>query len=330
VEVWHLIVILSASAGVQSFENPARQAIFPRLIQRDALMDAVALNSTIHPGTRFFGPVLGGGIMALSRHLTGSELAGPAVLFFLTASGYVVNSCFLYLIRLPRVEGSGSQTSVLTDMAEGIKFVAQNPIFAVLIGMTYCVQFFSWSFQSLFPVFNKDIFHGAEFELGLMYSTLGFGSLLGAMVAPNLAGVRRRGWLIIGGFTVQAFLLLLFAGAPSYWFALAVLVGLGTSQGIFNVTSQSTLQYLVPTNFRGRVMGIWGMTYTAVQPLGQLQMGTVAGAAGPAVAVLVGSIAMLVFCVVFLLPNGRLRNLSITFGSEESAEDQRRVLAARH
>ena len=32
VEVWHLLLIVSGSAAAQSFENPARQAIFPRLL----------------------------------------------------------------------------------------------------------------------------------------------------------------------------------------------------------------------------------------------------------------------------------------------------------
>src|SRR5688572_3880434 len=91
VAVWHLLVIVSASAAAQSFENPARQAIFPRLVPRDDLMDAVALTSTVHPGTRFAGPFLGGLLMTQVRLATGDPLAGAAVLFFLTSFGYVVN-----------------------------------------------------------------------------------------------------------------------------------------------------------------------------------------------------------------------------------------------
>src|SRR5687768_11820701 len=176
VAVWHLLVIVSASAAAQSFENPARQAIFPRLVPRDALMDAVALNSIVHPGTRFAGPFLGGLLMTQVRFATGDPLAGPAVLFFLTSFGYVVNAIFLYLIRLEPVEIRRTKTSVVTDMLDGLRFIVANPIFGAVILMTYCTQFFGWSFQSLFPVFVKDIFHGGEFELGLMGSVLGAGS----------------------------------------------------------------------------------------------------------------------------------------------------------
>src|SRR5687768_8187990 len=104
VEVWHLLLIVSGSAAAQSFENPARQAIFPRLIPRTALMDAVALNSTVHPGTRFLAPVLGGLLMTQVRVVSGEPLLGAATLFYLTALGYVVNAAFLYSIRLDKVE----------------------------------------------------------------------------------------------------------------------------------------------------------------------------------------------------------------------------------
>jgi hypothetical protein len=333
IEVWHLLAIVSASAAAQSFENPARQAIFPKLIPRTALMDAVALNSTIHPGTRFIGPFIGGLLMAQVRIISGEPLLGAATLFYLTASGYVVNACFLYLINLEPVEAQPKKTSVLSDIAQGVKFVTQNPIFGSLILMTYCTQFFGWSFQSLFPVFVKDIFHGGEFELGLMGSALGAGSLLGATTASNLSSVRRRGLLIIGGFMTPACLLIVFAATPYFELALALLFVIGLTQALFNVTAQSTLQYLVPNEYRGRVMGIWGMTHTAVQPMGQLQMGAVAGIFSAPVAVTFGAIAMLTAAVFLVIPNRRIRTLTLEVNQhgEDEIEAQRRVLAgSRH
>ncbi len=313
IEVWHLLVIVSASAAAQSFENPARQAIFPRLISGGALMDAVALNATVHPGARMFGPVLGGLLMAQIRLLTGEPLLGAAVLFYITAFGYVVNARFLHTIKLPGVEREKKKkkTSVLSDMAMGVKYIGKTPIFALLIAMTYCSQFFGWSFQSLFPVFAKDIFNGGEFELGLMYSALGFGSLVGAITAANLGGIKRRGWLIIGGFLLQASLLILVSLTPVFWLVIPILLVIGASQSVFSVSAQSTLHHLVPNEFRGRVMGIWGMTHTAVQPMGQLQMGAIAGVFSAPIAVAVGSIAMVVIGLLFILPNRRIRNLTL-------------------
>ena len=331
VEVWHLILIISASSGAQSIEGPARQAIFPRLIPRTALMDAVALNSTVHPGTRFLAPLLAGLVMAQARILTGDALLGAAILFYFTAAGYVVNAGFLHAIRLETVVREARRTSVAHDMREGVQFVIQNRIFGSLILMTYCGQFFGWSMQSLFPIFAKDIFNGGAFELGLLYSTLGAGSLIGAAAAANLAGVRGRGRLIAWCFLVQALLLGLFAVTPVFAIALMLLILLGVAQSIFNVTAQSTLQYMVPSDYRGRVMGIWGMTHTAVQPVGQFQMGAIAGFASAEVAVAVGSIAMIGFALLVVFPNGRLRALQLKppEGAEEAESDQARLRAHR-
>ncbi len=322
IEVWHLLVIVSVSAAAQSFENPSRQAIFPRLISGGALMDAVALNATVHPGARMFGPVLGGLLMAQIRLLTGEPLLGAAVLFYITAFGYVVNARFLHTIKLPGVEREQKKTSVLSNMAMGVKYIGKTPIFGLLIAMTYCSQFFGWSFQSLFPVFAKDIFNGGEFELGLMYSALGAGSLAGAITAANLAGIKRRGWLITGGFLLQAVLLILISATPVFWLVVPILLAIGASQSVFSVSSQSTLHHLVPNEFRGRVMGIWGMTHTAVQPMGQLQMGAIAGVFSAPIAVVVGSTAMVVIGLLFILPNRRIRNLTLVPEPDSETPDQ--------
>jgi sugar phosphate permease len=198
--------------------------------------------------------------------------------------------------------------------------------------MTYCTQFFGWAFQSLFPVFAKDVFHGGELELGLMGSLLGAGSLAGAMMTSNLSSVRRRGLLVIVGFTVPALLIIAFSFVKQFEVALLLLFLIGSTQGVFNVTAQTTLQYLVPNEFRGRVMGIWGMTHTAVQPLGQLQLGLLAGLFTAPIAVAIGGGAMVIFALTFVLPNSRIRRLTLELGdgSAEDAEAQRAALSGRH
>ena len=313
IEVWHLLVLISASAAAQSFENPARQAIFPRLVPRAALMDAVSLNTMVHPSTRFVGPFVGGLLMSQVRLATGDPLLGPALLFFLTAGGYLLNAGMIYLIRLEPLSATREHTSVFADMAAGVRYVVQDPIFGALILMTYCTQFFGWSFQSLFPIFVKDIFHGGEFELGLMSSSLGAGSIVGAVLASNLSNVRGRGRVIIAGFLAPAALLMAFAVSPTFLVALVLLFLIGLTQSVFNVLVQSTLQFLVPNAFRGRVMGIWGMTHTAVQPMGQLALGAIAAIfASAPVAVAAGGAAMIAYGVLLAIPNAHVRNLALS------------------
>ena len=58
--LWNLLVLSFLIAGAQAFDNPARQALYPHLIARKDLMNAVALNSIVWQGTRVVGPLVAG------------------------------------------------------------------------------------------------------------------------------------------------------------------------------------------------------------------------------------------------------------------------------
>ena len=63
-KVWHIFAIAFIHSGFGSFETPARQSMFPHLVDREAMPNAVAMNAAIHPGTRIFAPLIGGLILA--------------------------------------------------------------------------------------------------------------------------------------------------------------------------------------------------------------------------------------------------------------------------
>ncbi|HCH08122.1 MAG TPA: MFS transporter, partial [Dehalococcoidia bacterium] len=64
VAVWHILAIAFVTGAVNAFDQPARQALYPHLIERSAMVSAVALNSAIWQGTRIFAPAVAGVIIA--------------------------------------------------------------------------------------------------------------------------------------------------------------------------------------------------------------------------------------------------------------------------
>jgi hypothetical protein len=60
VETWHVLAIALLAGGVEAFDNPARQALYPHLIDRKVMMSAVAMNSVIWQGTRIIAPGIAG------------------------------------------------------------------------------------------------------------------------------------------------------------------------------------------------------------------------------------------------------------------------------
>lgn len=304
-EVWHVLIVVFGTGAFEAFQQPSRQAIFPNLIDRKDMMSAVGLNSTIHPGTRIFAPLIAGVLI----DQIGMGHDGAAIALYLVAALYLVFSIALLRIHLPPIQRARSGSG-LQSLAQGMRYVANNRIFTLLILTSFSNALFGMAHITLLPVFtNKLLGESTGFYLALLTSAGGVGGLTGAFVAGSLGRIRRRGWLMIGGACSFGGALILFAISPWYWLVVGLEWLASASNQVFSVTSQSTLHALVPDEYRGRVMGLWGMTHTVAQPLGGLQLGAVAAALGASAALVISASAVVAFTVLGIGRDGSVRNL---------------------
>ena len=306
-EVWHIMAVAFIGSAIGSFEDPARQAMFPHLIQRKYLTNAIALNSTIHPGTRIIGPAIAGVILTVVISSTSSAMVAAGVVFSLTALGFGVYALLLRVVNVPPIQRSGGK--VIDEMAAGIRFIWRNGIFGLLIGMMYFGMFFALSLAVLFPVFAKDVLEVGPSGLGLMYTALGVGSLVGAATASRLNGLMGRQRSLVGGFTAMGIFAALFA--LSGWLPVSlVLLGLmGMGASLFSVSAQSTIQTLMPDEYRGRIMGIWGLTHSAVRPFGEMQLSGIATLVSAPFALALGGGLVAAFGLGIAMPSRVLRGV---------------------
>ena len=276
VQIWHLFAVAFIHGAIQAFDHPARQALFPHLLERSHLMNAVSLNSMIWPGTRIFGPALGGFIIDRVGGFTGAPLSGAGAAFYVASAAFLVFGLALLPVQVPDIVRTRSGNVIRTILG-GLSFVWKQKLFRSLIALNYLDIFLLASHTSLLPVFADVVFRGDGSTLGSLYMVSGIGSMVGALVAANLGYFPKRGWLILLGAGIQASFLTLFGFSGIYALALCLLFMAGIGLSIFMVSTQTTVQTFVPDEYRGRVMAIWGMNYSVALPLGQLQMGTVAG-----------------------------------------------------
>ena len=304
VEPWHIVASAFLIGSVQAFDAPTRQALFPHLINREDMLNAVALNSMVWQGTRVIGPAIGGVII-------GTQL-GVSPGFFAPFLGFLLMAIMVSMLRLPPIRRAGG-SSLFHDMAQGINFVRTNTIFAYLISMTFFNSIFGMSYIFLLPVFARDIFEVGSSGLGILHAISGTGAVLGTLITASLGNFRHKGWLILGGAVLFGAFLMLFA-ASGYFFvsfplSLVFIFFSGISASIYMVTLMSTLQLLVPDELRGRVMGIYGMTWSLL-PVGAMQAGAIAEFTSAPLAVAVGGGAVILFAVVMGLGNRQVRDLS--------------------
>ena len=304
VEVWHILVIAFLTGAVEAFDNPARQALYPHLIDRSVMTSAVALNSSIWQGTRIVAPALAGFLIDLIN--TGTAL-------FVSAVGFFVMTAVMVFLRIPPIP-PGAPANPARALWEGMNFIGRNGVFAFLIGMTFFNSFFGMAYVLLMPVFAVDVLEVGARGQGFLLGIGGVGSLLTTIWLGAKGGFQRRGLAIVGGAIVFGVGVIAF-GVTShflgwYYLALALMVVVGCSNSIYMISIQSSLQMLVPDNVRGRVMGFYSMTWS-IMPLGGLQAGALASVSwiGAPFAVAIGGAAVVLFALATGTFNGRIREL---------------------
>lgn len=306
--VWHVMTSAFLLGATGAFEGPARHALFPALTERRYLANAVALNATVHPGTRIISPTIAGFLLAAVMGTSGSASTAAGVIFAVAGGSLLVMVWLLLLVHMPPVRRSQSG-NVVTQMAGTVRFIFNNRIFVTIIGTAYFTQFFGNSAQVMFPVFAKDILHVGPSGLGFMYTAMGIGSFMGAAASASLTSPRIQRRLLIGGAIVLGTFLALFAMSSWYPLSLFLLWCTGLGASTLNVAVQANLQMLVPDDFRGRVMSVWGMVHTGIRPMGEMEVGGLAAATSAPLAVVVSGVAVLVFTGLVLFPNKQVRQL---------------------
>ncbi|HZA22037.1 MAG TPA: MFS transporter, partial [Dehalococcoidia bacterium] len=255
VRQWHLLTIAFLVSAVEAFNQPARYALFPHLIERKALVSAVALNSSIWQGTRIIAPAVAGFIIAW---------AGTAVAFFLAGLGFLIMALMISRLRMPPLTRR-LRDGAVRDILEGLTFIRQSSIFSFLITMTFFNSFFGLAYITLMPVLAVDILQVGAKGQGLLMGAGGVGSLLTTFWLSARSNVGSNGWRIIGGGVMSGLSIvtlgLTSALIGSFGLALAIMLIIGICNTTYATSIQSSLQMLVPDNMRGRVMGFYGMTY---------------------------------------------------------------------
>ena len=302
VRVWHVLVLAFLSAGVNAFDEPARQALYPHLIDRKVMTSAVALNSAIWQGNRIVAPAVAGLIISV---------AGTEAAFFLAGIGSLTMVAVIISLRIPPFTRAahGNPTQ---DMMEGLSFIRKNSIFSFLIGMTFFISFFGMAYITLMPVFAVDILKVGADGQGLLMSAGGAGALLATIWLSSRDSTRYKGQLIVGGAVLFGLSLAAFALTSqylgSYPLAVFLMFAVGLFSSAYNISVQSSLQMMVPDAMRGRVMGFYIMTYS-ISPLGALQAGALANLVTTPIAIAAGAMAVVAFAAGPATVNSKVRNL---------------------
>lgn len=299
-QLWHLVALAFLLGAVRVFDQPSRQALLPHLVPRDDIPNAVAMGSLAWQIPRLVGPALAGLLIAA---------IGVGQAFFAIALGAGGCGLLFSLIRVDSNPAREGTASLVRDVVDGLAFIVHNQLFLALMGMTFFNSVFGMSYQILLPVFARDVLHAGPQGYGVLNAVAGVGGLGGSLAAAYLGRKRRKGLQALLGSA--AFGLLLVGFGSSSWFplSLAIMFAMSLANQLYMTTITSALQLNVPDALRGRVMGVWGLTWS-LMPLGGAIAGTVAEYAGAPTAVMLGGGLVFLLAAVIAVCLPRVRALA--------------------
>ncbi len=303
IQVWMIVVIAFCSGTVLSFDQPTRSALVPVLVPREDLMNAISLQSIVFNGSAVVGPALGGITIGL---------IGYAGNFFLNSASYLAVLLALFILHIPKDAAALSTEKrgpMLTQIRASLSTVGRDAALPWILSGYGALLFFGPSTSLILPFFALKILHLNAFQVGLLFSASGLGTILGALAIASLGDFKHKGWLLLASFLVWATALLMFALSHFLWLSMLALLLFGIAQNGVGATTITLMQTRVPPQMRGRVMSLNTLFIMGVRPLGDFPAGALIGLIGGPLTVIISAAIVGGYTLFLLVTRPVIREL---------------------
>lgn len=283
VEIWHVVVLSSLFGVIMAIEVPVRQTFTPALVTaREDLPSAIAFNALMQNGGRMVGPTIAGVLIAAS---------GEAVCFFLNGASKIAAVISLTTIVVAPAARATARSSAWASLKEGVAYTWNSVPLRRLLPVVALVTFMAFPYQTLMPIFAAEVFSGGADTLGVLIGAAGLGGITGMLLLASRRDVRGLlNWIAASAFAAGA-TLTVFSYSRSFVLSLAMIAIVGFAALIVAMGVSTIIQIIVEDGMRGRVMGLFTVSFMGMVPLGSLAAGASAEWIGPQNTLAAGGVA---------------------------------------
>jgi MFS family permease len=275
---WALYACAALMAAFTALRRPPLDALMPRLVERDELKAASAVEFITHNTASVGGPALAGVLIAT---------AGLSATYCVDVASFAASLVFLAMMRTPPPPPDAAPPS-LRSIADGLRYALSR---RELIG-TYLLDMNAMFFgmpMALFPAIAKR-YGGAE-VVGLLFAAPAVGSMAVALTSGWSRHVHRHGRAIVYACAAWGLAIVAFGVADALWLALACLALAGGMDAISGIFRSAMWNETIPDRMRGRLAGIEMISWSSGPMLGDAEAGLVASLAGVRASVVFGGVA---------------------------------------
>jgi MFS family permease len=299
---WMLYLVAFLNGVVLVLDVPSRQQLTYRMVGRDELPNAIALNSSLFNASRIFGPATAGMIYGF---------AGAGVCFLVNAISF-----FAVLVGLLAMRTRDffpletfDRPTILSGTREGLAYVRRQPRMMSVILLTLIVSTFSFNFNVTLPVLAYSTLHTQAQVYGILSALFGAGALVGALTAASLGRASAKVMLLGSLVFTGSELALAPVHTPILAGALLFLTGAGFTA--WSANSNAMMQLAAPDRLRGRIIGIYFYAFNGTGPAAGLLAGWLCARGGTQLAFIVAGCAGLAGTAVAAVRMQRVRRLPL-------------------
>src|SRR5256885_2786810 len=118
----YLISLINAT--IAAFDAPGRQSLFPMLVPRGQLQNAITLNAMLFQTGQLVGPAIAGVLIARV------SIAAP---FFVNAASYFAIIGALLAMRIPPIAARPLRGSIRSELVGGLRYVRASTVLPLVL-----------------------------------------------------------------------------------------------------------------------------------------------------------------------------------------------------
>ena len=285
VQVWHIVVLAVLLGITNVFDMPARQTIVVEIVGKEDLRSGIALNSIMNSMGRVLGPAAAG--IALIQF-------GDAWCFMLNGLSFLAVLGSLVIMKVPHAIKYLGSSSPIRQMKEGLSYARRDTMILPLLILAGIAGFFVLPLLRLFPAVADVLLHSPEQAYAALSVAEGTGSVIGGIIVGWMAQRFGQGKVIAIGVVINALANMFLALQTNIPPAVIVTLFFGSSMVLLFVSLNTTIQMIVPDNYRGRVMSLYSLAMLGTTPFGSLAIGALADAVGIGTALIINGVCIAV------------------------------------
>ena len=292
-QLWHILVVVFIQGSADGIVAPAFNGLIYDTVGPRRLMNAIAYTLGGFHISWTVGSVLAGNVINSSGIGAAYALAGAVY------SASVLPLLFMKVARSVQQR----QESIWRNLGQGLAYVAGNNSLRALLILSVFTEAFGFSYIIMLPVIAKTVLNVGPTGLGYLSAAGGAGALIGIAVLASFSDFSNKWRLLTIGTLGAGVSIVLFASSSWYAISLVLVAAIGLSLVVYDATINTLLQLTSDENMRGRVLGLYGMTW-GFTPAGGFIVGAVASAAGAPIAVGIGGVVIVTYAAAVIARMG--------------------------